>query len=793
MIWHYLKIAFRISGKTGKISIVNILGLAIGLAACIMIFLYVRFESSYDTFHKDNERIFRVEEESTQSNDGRRRAICRNFLGMELEKMDEVEALGRIEHYRPSTISYRDIAYKESRIFFASDELFNIMAFNVLEGHPYEELKNPRCAVITEKIKQRYFGKKSAYQELLKIDTTYYRVVGVVEEFPSNSHFHFDILLSYVTANIIYGFPEEVNLFYNGMHTYVKLKENVGPEEFGKKLYDLPERIAPDFLRKSGDSIHVYLNNIRDIHFQQGTMYSFEPSGNLRFLGLLIATGILILVTTCVNYMNLSTSRFVRRNREIGIRKTFGSGQMNLVKQFLGESLSEVIIAFLIAMALVEIGLDPLSNLMQAELSIPYLETDFIIFVVVVIVFTTIAAGSYPAFMLSSINPVNVIRSAHIPGKGSFTFRRILIVFQFMISIFLIMATLIISGQLKFMNDSPLGFIKEQKLVFQLPEGKVLLKNYIGVKEAFAKDPLILGTSISSSVPGKPTYNWLTWPSNEKLTNTRAVSSIGVDRDFFDLYGLKLVAGEPFYNELYTREDWGVLINQSAIKTFGLESEEEALKKEFNDNNCKVRGIIKDFHFFGMNQELKALFIYQISEDFRYLTLSFAENSTKKVLDNACKMHRKLFPGYAIDYFFLDEDFAKQYEKEKQTGSLVMIFTILAVFIASLGLYGMTAYTMETKKRTFSLMKVHGASSASIYKGIMKEFLMYITLSFAVVAPIIIYAGTVWLTQFPYHANLSLLVFIYSILILAGVSFVTINFETIRIFRMNPVDTIGSE
>jgi putative ABC transport system permease protein len=793
MIKHYLKIAFRISRKAGNISLINILGLSLGLSVCIIIFIYVRFETSYDNFHKDKERIFRVEEESNQHSNGTRRALCTMFIGKALEKMDEVEYVGRISGWRPSTVKYGEIAFKENKIGTISPEMFNIYTFTILEGNPAIEMSRPNVAVLTETLRRRYFGDKEALGKLIKVDTIYFEVVGVVKDIPSNSHLQGDLLLSITSRASNEEMPEELMLYGFSLHTYLKLKPNVDPLIFDNKIRNIADLVGGERIQKSGEKIQCFLDPIEDIHLNSGIIENIKASGNRNFLYLISAIGILVLFTTCFNYMNLSTARFINRTKELGVRKTFGAGKKQLIVQFIGESILIVFIAHFIAMALVETGLVFINDIVQVQLKVPYLDIDFAIFIAAIILLTGLVAGSYPAFMLSSVNPVTVIKGATTPGKGSHSFRKVLVVAQFMISIFLIMATFLITRQLSFMKNSPLGFSKEQKLVFQLPEGKVSPRNYKRVKETFEENAWVTGTTISSSVPGRWMYGWQMWPSGEKATNTQILNCMQADYDFINLYGLEMIAGEPFDANFSREENRGAIINEATIKTFGWSSPQEALTKTLLDGREKIRGVFRDYHFRGKNQEIGPLMFFLMSEDFRYITIVFSANKATEVLKHAREKYKELFPESAEDYFFLDEDFDKQYDKEKTTSSLVMIFTIFAILIACLGLYGMTVYTLESKHQTYGIMKVNGASSGTIYAGILKEFLLRIGLAFAVVTPIMYWAGSKWLMQFPYRTNQSVWIYILSGLILVVITVITISLETYKIFRLNPVDTIRNE
>jgi putative ABC transport system permease protein len=793
MIRHYFRLAIRISRKAGNISLVNTLGLSIGLAICIIIFLYVRFETGYDNFHEDNDRIFRVEEESNQHSDRARRARCTYFIGIALEKMDETEAVGWINNWRPSTVRNGEVAFKESRIFTASPGIFKILKFNILEGDPEAEINRPNTVVITENIRRRYFGETQALGRVLVVDTAYFEVIGVIDEMPPNSHFHPDLILSSSTRASAEEFPEELMLYGYSLFTYIKLKPNVDPVVFDKKVRNIPELVAGEILKKNGEEIQCFLEPVDKIHLNSISDENIEAPGNKGFLYLISAIGILVLLTTCFNYMNLSTGRFVNRTKELGIRKAFGAGKRQLIFQFLGESMFVVVIAYFIAMALVETGLIFINNIIQVTLKVPYLDLNFSLFLISIIIFTGLVAGSYPAFMLSSVNPVKVLKGAKGPGRGGHTFRRVLVICQFMISILLIMATFMIFRQLNFMRNTPLGFTKEQKLIMQLPNGKVTSTNSERIKATFADDPSVIATTLSSSVPGRWMYGWQMWPTGEKSTNTQILNCMQADYDFIRLYGLELVAGEPFDPGLSRQENNGIIINEATVKLFGWNSPEEALSKTLSDRRERIRGVFRDYHFRGKNQMIGPMGFFNIEDDFRYITIVFRQNMASDVLKHTRNRFRELFPDSAEDYFFLDEDFERQYVKEQTTGTLVLIFTVFAIIIACLGLYGMTAHTLASKRHIYGIMKVNGASSQKIYFDIMREFLLWIGLAFSVVTPLMYWSGTKWLMQFPYRTTLSASVFLYSGLIIVTVTVITISLETLRVFRLNPVDTIRNE
>ena len=795
MLAHYLKIAFRITRKSGTISLLNIIGLSAGMAVCIIIFLYVRYELSFDRYHKDYRRIYRIEQQSNKEFNGARQATLTNFIGLAIEKMDEVEALGRIWETRSYTVRYGDNAYKEDNILSYDPGMFRIFSYEFTEGSSGNDFTRPNTAILTESMRRKYFGEKEAMGKLIRIDTAWAEIVGVIKDPPFNSHFRPDLILS--RKNSFTGFdemPEEVSLF--GMHvfTYVKLRPNTLTDRFAARILNLPEKLEGERLKKNGEVITCYLDPLSDVHLNSEVVDDRQLTGNRSLVYLILMIGVLVLVTTCLNYMNLSTARFINRFREIGIRKTFGADKAQMVVQFMGESLFLVFIAYFLAMALVETGLIFINSLLNVNLDVKFSDPGLLAFTGAVVFLTGIVAGLYPVYMISFINPSMIEKEIRIPGRGGYNFRSAIVVAQFMISISLIIATLMISRQMDYLKNSSSGFVMEQKLVFQLPERKAGRKNFESIKQEFMKNPGVTGTTISSSVPGRWLYNWALWPTGKKATNSQIINCMQADFDYFRLYGLEMIGGEGFEPGSGPEDRNGVIINETAMKAFGWNNPDEAIKNTLMEpRGIKIRGVCKDFHFKGKNQKIGPFAFFYIEEDYRYITLVFKGNAVSKVLTEARITYGNLFPDAAEDYFFLDTDFEKQYEKEQTTYSLVLIFTIFAILIACLGLYGMTVYTLENKRHKYGIMKVNGASSAIIYSGILKEFLFRIGIAFVIVTPLLAIAGKKWLEQFPYRADLTIWIYIYAGLILAGITTITITLETYKIFRLNPADIIRDE
>ncbi len=791
MLKNYFLTAVRNFARTTGFSIINILGLSIGIACCFILLLIVRFEFSYDRYHEDVDRIYRVEKISNIYGKIEKYAAIPRCVGDAITELEEVEAMGWFSSWRSSTVRYKEQSFKEDNIRPVEPGLFDVLTMPVLEGDP-ASLDKPFTAMLTEHMVRKYFGEENPLGKFILIDTNRFEVTGVIKDIPPNTHMKFEIIISEITTDIVYDMPEEVRAF-NHLPTYIKLASWADPAAFEKKIENIGNELMVNLRDTRGENMTLFLMPLKDIHLYSNLRWEVEPPGNPTMVYAFIGICILILLTTCFNFMNLSTARFVNRAKEVGVRKVFGGTRKNLIRQFLSETVLMAFVAHIIAMFLVEIFLPVIVRLSGIPVTIHYLDPVTLLFILFIIITMGLLAGSYPAFFLSSFNPVDVFKGGWNPTKKGLLFRKILVTGQFTVSVGLVIMALVIQKQMIYMKNKPIGFIKEQKLVLQLPEGKVLYDNYKRVKNAFLEHPGITAATISSSVPGRWRYFWRLWPTGEAETNTKMVNCLQADFDFISIYGLQVIAGEPFHEELSPESNRGFLVNEATLATFGWNSHEEALQKTINQNANPVRGILSNYHFKGLQSEIEPLGLFLIEDDFRYLTLVFEEHRVNDVLDFTRKKHRELFPDSVIDYFFLDEDFEAQYQKEEKQSVMVTLFTLLAIFIACLGLFGMASYTLENRRKEIGVRKTNGANTLSLFFLMTWDFTLLVLVAFVIATPFAWWASRIWLNDFAYRTGLNWWIFLLAVGIVMTISYLTVGYQSLKAARTNPVDCLRYE
>jgi len=753
--------------------------------------LIVRFEFSYDRYHEDVDRIYRVEKISNIYGKIEKYAAIPRCVGDAITELEEVEAMGWFSSWRSSTVRYKEQSFKEDNIRPVEPGLFDVLTMPVLEGDP-ASLDKPFTAMLTEHMVRKYFGEENPLGKFILIDTNRFEVTGVIKDIPPNTHMKFEIIISEITTDIVYDMPEEVRAF-NHLPTYIKLASWADPAAFEKKIENIGNELMVNLRDTRGENMTLFLMPLKDIHLYSNLRWEVEPPGNPTMVYAFIGICILILLTTCFNFMNLSTARFVNRAKEVGVRKVFGGTRKNLIRQFLSETVLMAFVAHIIAMFLVEIFLPVIVRLSGIPVTIHYLDPVTLLFILFIIITMGLLAGSYPAFFLSSFNPVDVFKGGWNPTKKGLLFRKILVTGQFTVSVGLVIMALVIQKQMIYMKNKPIGFIKEQKLVLQLPEGKVLYDNYKRVKNAFLEHPGITAATISSSVPGRWRYFWRLWPTGEAETNTKMVNCLQADFDFISIYGLQVIAGEPFHEELSPESNRGFLVNEATLATFGWNSHEEALQKTINQNANPVRGILSNYHFKGLQSEIEPLGLFLIEDDFRYLTLVFEEHRVNDVLDFTRKKHRELFPDSVIDYFFLDEDFEAQYQKEEKQSVMVTLFTLLAIFIACLGLFGMASYTLENRRKEIGVRKTNGANTLSLFFLMTWDFTLLVLVAFVIATPFAWWASRIWLNDFAYRTGLNWWIFLLAVGIVMTISYLTVGYQSLKAARTNPVDCLRYE
>ena len=803
MLKNYMKITLRNILKYKGYSIINILGLAIGMAACILILIYVQDELSYDNFHKDADRIFRTVLD-VQSQAGQiEYATTPSSLAQALKNdFPQVEYVARLMNNPEFTIRYADKKFNENRIFHIDPKIFEVFNIQFLQGDAKSCLDRPRTVVITESIAKKYFGDKNPLGKLLDFGYTKFEVTGMVKDFPQNSHLKLDFLLSLKPFDVENwmttgwkNFDGQTNLTY----TYIKLRPGTDANIFEHQIKNISERYAGGIqLKESGTQQTYFLQSIRSIHLHSNRHNEIEAPGSATKVAIFSTIAILILIIACLNFVNLTTARSATRAKEVGLRKVLGAFRSKLIKQFLGESMVLTIISLLIALVIIELSLPWFNALVNKELNFdPLSNVRNILYLIGMLLCVGLLAGSYPAFFLASFRPVRILRGASSQGLQGHSIRKVLVIFQFAASIILIVGTLIIYQQLGFMKKSDLGFDKDRLLVLPVPVGSLFDKNSEEfISSEFNKHHSVISATTTSFIPGM-TKNL--FKGNLKLIGegepkTCDMNIMMVDHDFITTYKIDLAAGRAFEKDRSTDSESACLINEAAARIFGWKSSEETVGKRIEDfQEREIIGVIKNFHFQSLQHIIEPL-VLMINPDFYlYLTLRIDNQNLPETMAFLAKKWSDLFPNEPFTYHFFDDIFDTQYRTDEKFGTIILIFAGLAIFIACLGLFGLTLFTSERRTKEIGIRKVLGSSISEIVFLLSKELIKWVVIANLIAMPIAWYVMSQWLQNFAYQITMGWWTFILVGMLALVIALLTVSFQSIKAALANPVESLRYE
>ncbi|MFC1564569.1 ABC transporter permease [candidate division KSB1 bacterium] len=793
MLKNYLKISIRHIFSNKAYSLINIGGLALGLICCFLITLYIRFELSYDDYHKDVDRIYRIG--LIKRSPAGERSFAQNsaaIFPLIREEYPQVENAFRIKYEPSILVKYNEKAFYEQRLAYADHEIFSMLRIELLSGEEQSVLNRPGTAVISESTSIRYYGEENPVGKVLFINDEEFEVTGVYRDFPMNTHLKADLLLSFPS------FEDNQRLYIWGNTstlTYIKLSPEVNAELFEEQIryfvHDHDSRIPRD-----GHTEFIYfLQPIKDIHLHSNLSYESEPPGNVYYIYLFSAIAVLILFIACFNFMNLTTARSTIRSREVGMRKVIGAQRRQLIFQFISESILMSVIAFLTAVILTILILPYFNEITSADFIYKDLfELQMMYYMMGLIAITGAGAGLYPAFVMSSFKPIQVLKKsiAHI-GSGA-ALRKVLVTAQFAISVSLIICTIVVYKQIDFMKHVALGFEKEQKLIIEFPEGSALTRNYESVKTEFKRHSSITAVSASYSVPGSDYRSLRMFPSDEQEVNSHSVNANAVDHDFLQLFNIEMAAGRQFMRE--ARSDTlfgGFIINEAAVRLFGWSSPETALEKYMWEENIPVIGVMKDYHYRGLQAKVEPLMLYIFPGNYKRLTLSLQTGDISSTMTFIRDKYRELFPDIPFRYSFCDDLFDSQYRVEERIGKIAGIFTFIGIFISCLGLFGLAAFIVERRRKEIGVRKVLGGSLESITILLASEFIKLVGLGTILAFPAGWIVVNSWLQNFAYRTNPGIGIFVFSGALVMLIAVITVSFQTLKAAWADPVRALRYE
>jgi len=807
MLQNYLKVAFRNLWKNKLFSAANIFGLAIGMTACLLILQYVEWERSYDRFHENADRIYRVAMESYEEGEAKQDfaftfpAVAPHLL----KDFPEVEQAVRLRKQQ-GVVAYKDNRFGEQGIVYADSSLFEIFSFAVARGDIHDALSEPYKGAISETMSRKYFGKEDPLGKTLEVGTgaTPFEITAVFEDIPANSHFAFDFAFSYVTYIQMMaerGGDAENSWGWSDFYTYILLKPGAGISSVEEKLPAFTERYLGERMAEAGYRIGFIPQRLEDIYLHSSLGYEFRPTGSARYVYAMLAVAFFIITIAWFNYVNLSTARSLDRAREVGVRKVVGAQRGQLIRQFLLESALVNFMALAIALLAANALMQPFGKLVGKELDFTLgQELWFWAFALILFTGGALLAGLYPAFVLSGHRPVRVLKSkqAHAAATGG-QLRRSLVALQFVATIALIAGATAIYKQVEYMRKKELGIDIEQTLVLQdiTYKDSTYIERLQSFREALLSHPDVAGVAASGDIPGKEVGNsWnLRWANSGSSTLNRFRTFL-VDRNFSRQFGLQTIAGRSF-EAPFESDRYGMVLNETAVKVFGFDSPEAALGEQIvatdNEPVGRVVGVIKDYHQESLKFDYKPICYWYQPFGYSYYSLKVNAHDPQQLLRFAEQQWKAYFPDAPFNAFFLDDFFEAQYQADLRFGYAFGIFTLLAILVACIGLFGLSYFSVSRRTKEIGIRKVLGASVAQILLLLSREYLWLILLASALALPLAYYFLSRWLENYAYAISLNWWFFLLPVFLALAIAAVTVSYQSIKAAIGNPIEALRCE
>lgn len=800
MFVNYIKTALRILLRQKSYSIINIGGLAIGMSVCILILSYVFFELSYDKFHENSDQIYRVGLNATVGGNTMNLAVTAAPMGEALRQdFPEVIANTRLSGGESQELRIGERKFIQEDMLYVDSSFLDVFSFKLIQGVRNEVLLHPKSIVLTESCAKKFFGDNNAMGEIIRInDKTSYKVTGVMEDVPPNSQLQFELL---VTMDIRDPNSEYFSLNNWGniaVYSYVLLNENTDYHKLEEKFDEFKVRHTQQLI-DMGVHFDLFLQPLTDIHLFSDLEQENENGGDITYVYLFSAIALFILFIACINYMNLASARSFKRAKEVGMRKIHGAVRPQLIRQFLGESVMFSIIAFLISLVIVQITLPMFNNLVyQHESSMDLFSNKLTIigFFVAITFIVGILAGSYPAFYMSSFSPISALRGAKVKGKRKSLLRNVLVVIQFSIAVVLIICTSVIYKQLNFMQNKDLGFDGENRLVIPLRSESLQNKSEVFKNEFKALSNVDM-VSISNGVPGVGMRGSGYFPEGANQTTPVIIYNGTIDDQFIETLGMEIIEGRNFSHE-YGTDSMSILINEELAKRYNWD---EPIGKKLSVNagdsvpktDFKVVGVIKSFHYRSLMNIIEPFAYHYSPNNMRNIILKLNAKNKEIALKQVEEKWAEISNNAPFDYIFIDENFKESYISYIRMGKLFTIFTLIAIFVACIGLFGLASFLTEIRTKEIGIRKVQGASIFSILRLLNTDFIKWVLVANLLAWPIAYYYMTEWLSNFSYPIRLSWVDFVLGAVLSIIIALITVSYQSLKSATQNPIDSLRYE
>lgn len=800
MLKHYSLIAFRNLIRNKFYSIINITGLSFGIMAAILIIVFIKHEFSYDRFHLNSDRIYRliIEQQFIDKNPLVTPISVPEFGPAFNNILPEVINFTRVSPFSPfgNVVQYNENVFSEKKIFYTDSSFFEIFTFPIINGRNSEILTKPYSIVITESIADKYFGSAEALDKILTVNDEVYTVTGIVKNPPSNSHFHFDFLISISTID-----KGDALRKWGVFYTYLLVDEKTHINSLESKINSLSNSIYEEYYGSniSIKSLKTTLQPLLKIHLYSNYLYELQPNGNVVTIYGLSLLGVIVILIASFNYVNFVVSKLDYRIKEISLRKVIGASGQDLIKQFVGESILISFLSFMFSIGLAEAFMKPFSFIVNRELTFNIINNwDIIYLVLFISIIIGILSGLYPAILISKFQPTWFFAGKTLLGIRSSVWRRIFLIFQFCITIFFLITLIIIGKQMKYLERGNLGFEKENLLVLQ-NFSRLIRKNAEVFVQNLSRNPKILNTSYSLNIPSSertPTQKLYLTESNED--DYILISEIRCSYDFLKTHEMKLVEGRDFSIERPIDKKQSIILNETAVKMLGLDSPIGDKLRISNMNDPIVIGVVEDFHYESFHHNVKPFFIHIISES---NWVAWGGHFSIKIdapdIDETLKFIKEEFktidPYSPFEYFFMEDALKKMYESENRTFKILSISTYFAIVISFLGLLSISSFLAERKNREIGIRKVFGASIVNIILIFFREILAWTIIACIISCPVAYYFTKFWLENFAYRIDITLSPFFLSTVLTLSIVISTVFIQTFKTANANPANVLKYE
>ena len=816
MLKNYFKIAWRNLMKNKVFSFINVLGLSTGLVCCMLITLYILNETSYDRYQKNADNIYQVGTDFIGLGNFKKQPTTPAAMGEIMKSVfPQIQQTTRMVRlfaedktllqYTPQNGAIK--SFYETKGYVADSTFFRMFTYHFIEGNPATALSSPNSVVLDEEIAKKIFGNEPALNKVIHISSSTngdndYQVTGVFRPINKPSHIDGRFFMSTMGGNIARMIKNAgTNLANNNMYyTYLLLESGTDPKKLEAQVPAFVDKYAGKDLKAVGFQKAQYLIALKDIHLHSGSDNDVTPSGSVTYLYILASIALFTLLIACINFMNLATARSSRRSSEVGIRKVLGAEKKFLIAQFLGESVLMSLIAFVFAIAFTKLLIPAFNHLSGKNLSLSFANIWIVVVFLLLSILTGLLAGSYPAFYLSSFNPAKVLKGKFSNSLAAVSLRKGLVIFQFVISVVLIVASVVIAQQMNYLRSADLGFTQERQIVIPL-RSQNAKKIYTALKDELLKQSTVANVGASMFYPGITNFaDNILYKEGESMQQGKDIRMNYVDTRFLQTLNIQPVAGRLFSDDFPSDTAQAIILNEKAIKELGFTSSQESIGKKLyfdfqgKNYNFHVVGVVKDFHYEDLHLPITP-YAFQLSLDpqYNYMIVHAIAGNMNNILASIKNSWHNLNPSEPFEYSFLDKDFQKNYDAENRLSAIVGYFTAIAIIISCLGLFGLATFSAEQRIKEIGVRKTLGASVSSIVALLSKDFLKLVGIAVLIASPLAWLAMHKWLQSFAYRIHISWSVFVITTLAALLIALITISFQAIKAALANPVESLRSE